>query len=83
MLAPRVRRRRFPERELLDRIHKYEDLLRQNNVRFEPLHGDAVPDKVSPKSDPIYHSDDEESFSRPEVHFEFKLVPNYQIKPCN
>ncbi|OHE93826.1 hypothetical protein CORC01_10847 [Colletotrichum orchidophilum] len=36
----RPRRRRFPERELLDRLRKYEGLLRQNKVEFEPLHGD-------------------------------------------
>ncbi|KAK9250492.1 hypothetical protein V1507DRAFT_483003 [Lipomyces tetrasporus] len=40
---PRRRRRRFPERELLDRIRKYEDLLRQNSVKFEPLHKDIAP----------------------------------------
>ena len=32
------RRRRFPERELLQRIRMYEDLLEQNNIKFEPLH---------------------------------------------
>ncbi|CAK7234657.1 hypothetical protein SBRCBS47491_009022 [Sporothrix bragantina] len=36
-LNPRRRRRRFPERELLDRVRRYEMLLRQNNVRFESL----------------------------------------------
>ncbi|TGO82697.1 hypothetical protein BPOR_0775g00030 [Botrytis porri] len=38
---PRRRRRRFPERELLDRLRKYEDLLRQNNIKFEPLHKES------------------------------------------
>lgn len=37
-LAPRQRRRRFPERELLNRIRRYEEILRQNNLSFEPLH---------------------------------------------
>jgi hypothetical protein len=37
-LAPRQRRRRFPERELLDRLRHYEYLLRQNKIPFEPLH---------------------------------------------
>ncbi|AEO69707.1 uncharacterized protein THITE_2053454 [Thermothielavioides terrestris NRRL 8126] len=37
-LVPRQRRRRFPERELLDRIRHYEALLRQHGVSFEPLH---------------------------------------------
>jgi hypothetical protein len=36
-LAPRRRRRRFPEQELLNRLRKYEDLLRQNDIEFEPL----------------------------------------------
>ncbi|PCG93965.1 Transcription factor [Penicillium occitanis (nom. inval.)] len=36
------RKRRFPERELLERIRMYEDLLRQNNISFEPLHRDQV-----------------------------------------
>lgn len=35
-LARRPRRRRFPERELLDRLRRYESLLRQNNIDFEP-----------------------------------------------
>ncbi|CAK7567953.1 MAG: hypothetical protein SEPTF4163_005931 [Sporothrix epigloea] len=36
-LNPRRRRRRFPERELLDRVRRYETLLRQMNVHFESL----------------------------------------------
>ena len=32
------RKRRFPERQLLDRLRKYEDLLRRHNVTFDPLH---------------------------------------------
>lgn len=38
-LVPRQRRRRFPERELLDRLRRYESLLLQHNVDFVPLHG--------------------------------------------
>jgi Fungal Zn(2)-Cys(6) binuclear cluster domain len=38
--VPRQRRRRFPERELLDRLHHYESLLRHSNIKFEPLHKD-------------------------------------------
>lgn len=37
-LVPRQRRRRFPERDLLQRLRHYEDLLRQNNVDIQPLH---------------------------------------------
>ncbi|KAJ5693041.1 hypothetical protein N7462_002464 [Penicillium macrosclerotiorum] len=39
----RPRRRRFPERQLLDRLRNYEDLLRQNKVKFEPLHRNLGP----------------------------------------
>ncbi|KAI1334248.1 hypothetical protein F5Y15DRAFT_297528 [Xylariaceae sp. FL0016] len=34
----RPRRRRFPEKELLEQLRKYEDLLRENRIKFEPLH---------------------------------------------
>lgn len=36
--APRQRRRRFPEKELLERVRHLEGLLRQHNIDFEPLH---------------------------------------------
>lgn len=39
-LHPRRRKRRFPERELLDRVRKYESLLRRNKIDFDPLHED-------------------------------------------
>lgn len=32
------RKRRFPEQELLNRVHRYESLLHQNNIEFEALH---------------------------------------------
>jgi len=47
--AARQRRRRFPERELLERIRHYEGLLGQNNIEFEPLHTPAA-EKVSPSA---------------------------------
>ena len=49
-VAPCPRRRRFPERELLERLRHYERLLRQNSIKFEPLHS-AAADKVSPSDD--------------------------------
>lgn len=50
-LAPRHRRRRrFPERELLERLRRYEGLLRQHNINFEPLHTPAA-EKASPSVD--------------------------------
>lgn len=36
-LAPRQRRRRYPERALLDRLRGYEALLRQNDIPFDSL----------------------------------------------
>ncbi|KAF4632699.1 hypothetical protein G7Y89_g5427 [Cudoniella acicularis] len=59
-LAPRQRKRRFPEKELLERLRKYEDLLRQNHIKFEPLHKDSVGEKESPNPDGGYDSDDEQ-----------------------
>lgn len=53
----RPRRRRFPERELLERLRRYEDLLRKNNIRFEPLHKDAA-DAVKLSLGTEYDSDD-------------------------
>ena len=38
---PRQRRRRFAERELLERLRHYEDLLRKNGVAFRPLHASS------------------------------------------
>ncbi|KAJ5106095.1 hypothetical protein NUU61_003442 [Penicillium alfredii] len=63
MTSPRLRKRRFPERELLDRIRKYENLLRKNNVQFEPLHkDDAV--KESPKLEKVCDLDNQQPESR-------------------
>jgi hypothetical protein len=36
--VPHRRKRRVPEREMLDRLRRYEALLRQNGIEFEPLH---------------------------------------------
>ncbi len=57
--APRQRRRRFPERELLERLRQYEDLLRRNNVKFVPLRKDPSVDQESPEAGADYGSDDE------------------------
>ncbi|KAI1632928.1 hypothetical protein F4809DRAFT_625376 [Biscogniauxia mediterranea] len=60
-LAPRRRRRAFPERELLARVRHYESLLRQNNVNFEPLRNDPNGEDVSPQQaeSPANESDKE------------------------
>ncbi|KAL5341427.1 hypothetical protein BJX70DRAFT_406017 [Aspergillus crustosus] len=46
-LIPRPRKRRFPERELLDRLRQYEGLLRQHEIRFDPLHQEQSKSKDS------------------------------------
>ena len=58
-LAQRQRKRRFPERALLERFRKYEALLRQNNVTFEPLHKDSAREKESLDAGSGHNSDDE------------------------
>lgn len=55
----RQRRRRFPERELLERLRKYEDLLHQNNIKFEPLHNESASKKEPGSGDGGYDSEDE------------------------
>ena len=56
-LAQRRRRRKFPEPELLERLRKYENLLRQNNIAFEPLHRDLAKGKPSVNAESGYDSD--------------------------
>ncbi len=58
-LAQRRRRRRFPERMLLERLRKYEDLLRQHNITFEPLHKDSAREGESLNAQSGYDSDNE------------------------
>nr|KAK5447693.1 hypothetical protein LTR18_003274 [Exophiala xenobiotica] len=58
---PRQRRRRFPERELLGRLRRYEGLLRQNNISFEPLHTDDAVDHASRSEDGRDADDDIDS----------------------
>jgi hypothetical protein len=53
------RKRRFPERELLERLRKYEDLLRQNNIKFDPLHKDVAGEQASPNTQVGDNSDDD------------------------
>jgi hypothetical protein len=40
---PRQRKKRFAERELLNRLRHYESLLREHQVAFEPMHSESVP----------------------------------------
>jgi hypothetical protein len=47
-LVPKQRRRRFPERELLDRLRHYETLLKHHRIQFDPLHPSAAVTKEEP-----------------------------------
>ena len=57
--SQRQRRRRFSERALLERLRKYEDLLRQNNIMFETPNKDSARDKESLNAESSCDSDDE------------------------
>ena len=63
-LLPRRPRRKLPERDLLDRLHKYEDLLRKHNIDFESK-DDATPTSaksaVSPSDNELDEDADEPS----------------------
>ena len=59
MLATRRRTRKFPERELLERLRKYEELLRRNNIKFEPLSKNPSGEKGPLNAQSGYDSDDE------------------------
>ena len=58
--SQRQRKRRFPERALLERVRKYEDLLRQNNIVFETLSTDPAREKESLNAESSDASDDEQ-----------------------
>ncbi|KAI0131913.1 hypothetical protein BJ170DRAFT_611687 [Xylariales sp. AK1849] len=53
-------RRRFPEKDLLERLRRYEELLHHNNISFEPLLKDPAAEKTSPTAEGGgYVSDDD------------------------
>ncbi|CAD0081650.1 unnamed protein product, partial [Aureobasidium vineae] len=72
--APRQRRRRFPEAELLQRVRHLEDLLRQHGVDFEPLHG-CVSEK-----DPGVRSEMENDRNEKEGSLEIKTETTFEAK---
>lgn len=77
-LVPRPRKRRFAERELLDRCRRYEDLLQQNSIRFEPLHPAQNKDQDQDTGDGHGHPSDQGSAGdqghRPPRSYEAKYV---------
>lgn len=56
------RKRRFPERELLERVRKYEELLKINGIDFDPLH--PKPESCLEEKDAISEGDDENNDER-------------------
>lgn len=68
--APRQRRRRFPEAELLQRVRHLEDLLRRHNIDFEPLHGNSADSVETTKGK-------EEGKSSPEIKTETTYEAKY------
>jgi len=56
-VTPRRSRRRYPERDLLERIRKYETLLRKNDIEFRAFQSEAEANESSPVS-PMAESDD-------------------------
>ncbi|KAI9712728.1 MAG: hypothetical protein M1820_001350 [Bogoriella megaspora] len=55
----RQRRRRFPERDLLERLNRYESLLRQHKIDFEPLHSSTTEKHTTNTDDKGYESHDD------------------------
>ena len=68
-LAPRRRKRRFPEKALLERLSKYEELLRQNNIDFESVESESIresgPANAGSDSDGDQHETEGRSVSTP------------------
>ncbi|KAL8792879.1 MAG: hypothetical protein Q9195_004521 [Heterodermia aff. obscurata] len=58
-LAPRRPKRKSPQRVLLERLRKYESLLRQNNIAFDPLFKNSAAEKESLNGESGDDSEDE------------------------
>jgi hypothetical protein len=73
------RKKRFPERELLDRIRSYEDLLSQNRIKFEPLHKDSTvrESRQSPHREESHDPDDKHPRSVKTDHSSPLTTANY------
>jgi hypothetical protein len=73
------RKKRFPERELLDRIRSYEYLLSQNRIKFEPLHKDSTMQKnpQSPSREESHGPDDKHPRSVETDHSSPLTTANY------
>ncbi|KAG8627403.1 hypothetical protein KVT40_004886 [Elsinoe batatas] len=82
-LITKPRRRRFAEKELLDRLRHYEALLREHNISFQPMHPEHPPDVLSTKADSIDGDaqDDETTEADAEKAGKVKgATPSYEAK---
>lgn len=85
-LAPRQRRRRYPERALLDRLRGYEALLRRNDIPFDSLQ--PAPCNDSPDTIVGDDSHDEQvaevasELSTSSITPENKVGPQLKYKIC-
>lgn len=77
--SQRQRKRRFSERTLLERLRKYEDLLRQNNIMFETPTMEPAREKESLNAESSYDSDDE----HPELVRPRSSAPSATVKSEN
>ena len=77
--SQRQRKRRFSERTLLERLRKYEDLLRQNNITFEPPNMDRARGKEPLNAESNDNSDDD----HPEVVRLGSSAPSTTVKSEN
>ncbi|CEJ56032.1 hypothetical protein PMG11_02258 [Penicillium brasilianum] len=74
----RPRRRRFPERQLLERLRSYEELLRQNKIKFEPLHKESSP---AARSDDLREESEDSGAEQPDSGGSEGPSPTHPSKP--
>lgn len=74
----RPRRRRFPERQLLERLRSYEELLRQNKIKFEPLHKESSP---AARSDDLREESEDSGAEQPDSGGSEGPFPTHPSKP--
>lgn len=79
-LTPRRRRRKVAEQDLLDRLRRYEDLLRQNNVQFESIAHQSTVENESPGNMHDYDADEHQSAPTPSTVATARSEPSFEAK---
>ncbi|KAJ6015692.1 hypothetical protein N7540_010283 [Penicillium herquei] len=79
----RTRKRRFPERELLGRLRRYEELLRQNKIKFDPLHKDenSVEDDMTECRSDTETQEEQDEFNGPSPYRHTRSENSHEPKP--